>query len=34
MSGPSPKNYVLESVGIAIVLIVIMVVFLNYSWGH
>lgn len=34
MSGPMPKNYVLESIGIAIVLIIIMVLFLKSSWGH
>jgi len=34
MSGPMPKNYVIESIGIALVLIIVMVLFLKSSWGH
>jgi hypothetical protein len=33
MSGKLPQNYVLHSVGIAIVIVVAMVLFLRSAWG-
>ncbi len=32
MSGPAPKTYILHTVGIAIVLVVLMVLFLKWQW--
>lgn len=34
MSGPMPKTYQFESMIIAIVIIVALVLFLKHSWSH
>jgi hypothetical protein len=33
MSAPTPQNYVLHTVAIAIVLVVAMLLFLRHAWG-
>jgi hypothetical protein len=33
MSAPSPQNYVVHAIAIAIVLAVVMVLFLRHAWG-
>jgi hypothetical protein len=33
MSAPTPQNYVVHTIVIAIVLVVVMVLFLRHSWG-
>lgn len=34
MSGPMPKTYVFETMLIAIVIVVVMVLFLKSQWSH